>query len=71
MSFLNDMEELERLSLDYDSKHGPGKADEIIGSLMISHSTADQIDIFKKAAGREIIIDVDDEALDAVKITYK
>lgn len=65
------MEELERLAAEYDSKHGAGKADEIIGSLMISHSTADQIKIFKKANGREIIIEVDDNLIDSIVIKYK
>jgi hypothetical protein len=71
MSLLNDMEELEILAGEYDSKHGSGKADSIIGSLMVSHSTREQINIFKKAGDREIIIDVDDDVIDGIKISYK
>lgn len=68
---MNEFEELERLATDYDSRFGPGKADEIIGSLMVTHSTEKQIAIFKKADGREIIIEQDEEALDSVTIKYK
>ena len=69
--FFNEMTELERLATEYDSKFGIGKADEIIGSLMIAYSTAQQIEIFTKAKDREIIVVPDEEALDAVTVTYK
>jgi hypothetical protein len=71
MSFDEEMEELERLAGQYDEKHGSGKADEIIGSLMVSHAISDQIKIFKEAKGRKIIVDIDENALDAVVIKYQ
>jgi hypothetical protein len=71
MDFFKDSEELERLAGEYDSKHGSGKADEIIGSLMRSHSMQDQIKIFKKAEGREIVLEVDDDLIDSIIIKYK
>lgn len=69
--FSKDWDELEKLVREYDSKFGDGKGHEIIGSLMCFYSIEAQIKIFKKAAGREIILESEDGVLDAAKVIYK
>lgn len=64
-------EELEKLIVEYNAIHGNGKGWEIFGSLAFSHGIQGQIQVFRKAKGREIIVEPDPNALDAVVIHYR
>jgi hypothetical protein len=63
-------EELEHLIAEYNAIHGPGKGEEISGSLMFSHGIEGQIQVFRKAKGREIILETND-CPDMVIVRYR
>lgn len=65
------IEKLEKLIAEYEAIHGEGKGWEIFGALLISHGIDGQIKVFRKAKGRQIIVEPDPDALDAVIIQYR
>lgn len=59
------MHKLIRLIAEYNLAHGDGKGWEIFGALATSHGITGQIPVFKRAKGREIIVEPDPDHLDA------
>lgn len=65
-----EINELERLIQEYNTRYGEGKGDEISGALWHSHSIETQIKIFKHARGREILLEPDPDAIDGMVVNY-